>query len=168
MISKLSTYSHRPDAKRGVCILPLASVYWEDEMPDVREFVHCSERDREGLLQLFAIRKNLWDGKELSEEHQALWDTVRSRAPSWALFERLELSPDDQRVRKKTEEACAEDFAAFLAEADNVTMSEDDLGIQRFSATFNLEKETDPPKNERWWERVRRKLGMKSNHQTIA
>jgi hypothetical protein len=32
---RLEALLFRVDAKRGVCILPLGSIYWDDEIPDI-------------------------------------------------------------------------------------------------------------------------------------
>lgn len=152
-LAYLSTLTYRTDAKRQVCILPLGSIYWDDEMPPIRELVRVPEADREQVLRVFALRITIWNGETLSDEDQRFWDSVRSAAPNWAIFQRLELSPGDQREREEAEQACAKEFKEFLADADEVTVSEGKSGLQSFSATFRL---TDPLEELQPAERKRR------------
>jgi hypothetical protein len=158
-LAHLSTLTYRADAKRQVCIVPLGSIYWDDEMPDIHRFVIFPEPDRTQVLRLFTIRLRIWDHQTLSEDDRQFWESVRSRAPDWALFRRLDLSEDDQREREEAERACAKEFEEFLADADQVTISEEKHGMQSFAATFHLNK--DQPVNAGsgwWWGRIYRRL----------
>ncbi|MGE5323447.1 MAG: hypothetical protein ACM3SW_11320 [Actinomycetota bacterium] len=162
-LAYLSTLTYRADAKRLVCILPLGSIYWDDEMPPMWELVRVPEADREEVLRVFALRMKIWDREILSEDDQQFWDSVRSAAPSWAIFQRLELSPGDQRERAEAEQACAKEFEEFLADADEVTVSEGKSGLQSFSATFRLtEDEPTDRKRPSFWSRMYKKLGPRS------
>jgi hypothetical protein len=60
-----------------------------------------------------------------------------SQVPSWALFQRQQISEDDHRAQEQAERAAADALGALLADADRVSISEKD-GVQEFSATFDL------------------------------
>lgn len=135
----LAALPFRADAKRRVCILPLGSIYWEDEIPDLAQLMTLSENDRSAVLRLFSLRFKIWDREQLSDDVQRFWDEVRDQAPSWAFFRRLELSAEDCREREQTEAGVQRELEAFFADADQVTISEKD-GVQSFSATFDLTK----------------------------
>jgi len=36
--------------------LPLGGIYWEDEMPDLRQIMKIHEEDRNQMFRLFSIR----------------------------------------------------------------------------------------------------------------
>jgi len=57
----LAALSFRSDAKRSVCILPLGSIYWDDEIPDLAQLMTLPEGDRNTVLHLFSIRFKIWD-----------------------------------------------------------------------------------------------------------
>lgn len=154
-LTHLSTLTYRPDAKRQVCILPLGSVYWDDELPQMGKFAAFPEPDRNEILRVFALRLKFWDRQVLSDEDRQFWESVRSAAPNWAIFRRLELSDTDRLKRDEIERACAKEFEEFLASADEVSVGEPKHGMQSFSATFKLNKdEASQPENELWWRRV--------------
>jgi hypothetical protein len=158
-LAHLSRLTYRLDAKRQVCILPLGSIYWEDELPQIQKFAVFPESDRDEILRAFAIRMKLWDHQSLSDDDRQFWDSVRSAAPSWAIFRRLDLSDDDRREREQTELACAREIEEFLAGADEVTLGEEKHGMQSFSATFRLDNEqSDKFNKQSWWERLYSKL----------
>jgi len=135
----LAALPFRADAKRRVCILPLGSIYWEDEMPDLAQLMKLPENDRNAVLRLFSLRFKIWDRQHLSDDEQRFWDEVQKQAPGWAFFRRLELSAEDQRAREEAEAGVQRELEAFFGDADEVTISEQD-GVQSFSATFDLTK----------------------------
>jgi hypothetical protein len=153
----LSTLTYRSDAKRWANLLPLGTICWDDEMPEMRRRVRFPEDDQGTIDRLFAIRLKMWRGEETSEEDELLWEHVRSQVPDWAIFHRLKLSADDQLERIDVEQACAAEFESFLAEADQVTIGEDEHGFQTVSLTFDLTKEQPSKVKESWWTRVSRK-----------
>src|SRR5437660_7298024 len=55
-----------PTRRSSDLILPLGSIYWDDEIPDITQFVTLPEDDRSRILHLFSIRFKIWDR---SEEH---------------------------------------------------------------------------------------------------
>ena len=168
-LAYLSTLTYRADAKRQVSILPLGSIFWDDEMPSMHEFIRFPEADREEVLRVFALRIQIWDGAILSQDDQRFWDSVRSAAPDWAIYKRLKLSLCDQRGREEAEQACAKEFEEFLADADEVSRGEGKNGIQSFSATFHLTNpstEHEPAERKRpsFWSRMSQKLRLSNGH----
>ena len=140
----LSTLTYRADATRQVCWLPLGGIYWEDEIPDIHYLNEIPEKDRKQIFRLFTIRVRLWKGEVLSDREQQLWDAAYSQVPQWAFFQNNRISADDQRAQEDAEQGGADALEALLADADEVTISEDD-GVQTISATFDLTKPQIPP-----------------------
>ena len=156
-LARLSTLTYRPDAERHVCILPLGSIHWDDELPQNQLIMAFPEPDRNEVLRAFAIRMKLWNQQPLSDDDRELWDSVRSAAPNWAIFRRLDLSDDDRREREGAERACRRDLLGLLASADEVTFRDEGHGIWNFSAKFRLDKSqpgmSDRPNKTSRWER---------------
>jgi hypothetical protein len=138
-VNFLMTLPFRSDAQRGVCVLPLGSIYWDDEMPDLTQLMRLSEDDRTRVLRLFSLRFKFWDGEALTEEELIFWNGIREQVPNWALFSRLELSESDQAARAEAEAEVEKALGAFFGDADQITIREKD-GVQHFSATFDLTK----------------------------
>jgi len=139
-LSQLSTCVYRADAKRVISLMPLGSIYWDDEMPDWETLATIPEADRKQIDRCFAIRMRLWNHESLLEDQSEFWESARSALPAWAIFRRLELSDDEQRERKEIERDCAQAFEEFLADADILTSFQDSNGFERVSATFRLNK----------------------------
>ena len=131
-------------------------------MPDIHYLNKIPESDRNQIFRLFTIRVRLWKRQILSDTEKQLWDETYSEVPQWAFFQRNHISADDQHALEDAEQGGADALEALLADADEVTISEND-GVQNISATFDLRKGQIPPqKKEAWWERVfhrRRGLG---------
>jgi hypothetical protein len=145
-VAQLSTLKYRPDAERKVSILPLGSIYWDDELPPPKKLVALPEADRKSVLRAFAIRFKLWDHQPLSDEDRTFWQRLHLLAPDWAIFRRLVLSEDDRRAREKAERECGRGFEELFASAYQVTVREEKHGLQSFSATFQLNKsQSDEP-----------------------
>ncbi len=155
-IAQLSALTYQAEAKRGICWLPLGGIYWADELPSGRLFSDIAEGDRKHVLRMFALRARIWRGQDLSERDRKFWTTLRSDVPSWAFFQRLKLSPDDQRAQDEAEHSSAEAFEALLADADEVNITEED-GVQSFSASFDLTKQPLSERKEPWWVRIARR-----------
>ncbi len=85
----LSALVYRADAERRVCILPLGSIYWADEIPDFMGLMKLTEEERNQIFRLFAIRFKLWDGETLGEDDERFWNAARLYAPNCPLFRRL-------------------------------------------------------------------------------
>jgi hypothetical protein len=159
----LSTLTYRSDAGRGVDLLPLGAIFWDDEMPEMRRRVGSPEDDQSIIDRLFAIRLKMWRGEDISERDQILWERVRSQVPDWAIFHRSKLSAEDQFERISVEQACAAEFESLLAEADQVTIGEDEHGQQRVWFTFDLTKEQTSKEKASWWTRISRKWKLHRN-----
>src|SRR5262245_59037808 len=157
-IARLSALTYRADAKREVCWIPLGGICWDDEMPDIREFMHIPENDRDQVFRLFFIRTKIWKDLELSKDERNFWDEARARMPEWALFQRLNVSGEDLEAQDKAERDTDTALEALFADADRVTITERD-GIQSFEATFDLTKEkTSTQKTQPWWKRIFRRI----------
>jgi hypothetical protein len=96
VVDCLSSLAFRPEAEGQSCALPLAGIYWDDEMPDLRIIGKLSEEDRNQVFQLFGIRMKIWDRETLKNEEQQFWDTARTQIPNYALSQRLDLSAEDR------------------------------------------------------------------------
>ena len=112
----LSTLAYQPSAQWLVNVLPFGSVYWADEMPDIRQLVHCRKQDRVDILRMFSIRLDLWDGRALSDDDKELWDLVRAQAPTWPLFRRLELTSEIKLARAAAEHQVTQEFDSLSDE----------------------------------------------------
>jgi len=153
-IAMLSTLTYRADAKRQVCVLPLAGIYWDDELPELRELTEIPQADHDNIFRLLGLRSRLWTGEILSDNDQEFWDGMQSLVPSWAAFRRIRVSRDDLQADEDAQRETMEGLKGWFADADKVNLSEKD-GLQRFSLTFNLTKgRTGPPKHEPWWKRI--------------
>jgi hypothetical protein len=152
--TQLSALTYRADAKRQVCLLPLGGIFWDDEMPQMRDFVHIPEEDRTQILRMFGIRLSHWKGETLTESDHKFWDEINLKAPTWALFRRQHISAEDLLAQNEAEEQTARELEALFADADEVTITEKD-GVQSFAATFKLKK--DEPavlRKKPWWKRL--------------
>jgi hypothetical protein len=54
-VARLATFRYRHDAARNYCLLPLSAIYWEDELPDIRELRRIPEDDGHQILRLFGL-----------------------------------------------------------------------------------------------------------------
>lgn len=161
-LSHLSGLTYRSDAKRQVCLVPLGGIYWDDEMPDLRQIMKIiPEDDRNQMFRLFSIRVRLWRGEALPADEQLFWDTARSQMSTWALFQRLIISADDRHAQDEAERAATEGLRELLARADKVSISAENE-LQRFSATSHLNKE-QPGAKESWWERIFKRRRVPEN-----
>jgi hypothetical protein len=73
--------------------------------------------------------------------------------PDWAFFQRAKVSPADQVAQDQAERTSEEEFKAFFAEADRLTVMEKYPGVQAFSATFDLTKPINTNRKS-WWKRI--------------
>jgi hypothetical protein len=154
-IAFLSPLTYRANAERRSCLLPLGGIYWEDEIPDFDVLLELSERDRNLVYRLFSIRFKSWNGETLSDADQSFWVKARSQVPNYPLFQRLELSAEDQRAQDEVERDAVEGFRALFGDADEVKVTENEHGLMSFSATFDLTKDQPPVKEKRpWWKRI--------------
>jgi hypothetical protein len=114
MVAVLSALPYRPDAEWGVNILPLGSVYWKDELPEMRDMLDT--QDMRTVLRMFGIRLQLWDNEVLSAEDRELWDAVQRQVPDWALFKRLSLSDEQRASRQQAEQQVQQEFDSLGAD----------------------------------------------------
>lgn len=142
-LNYLASRTYRKNARREINILPLGGIYWDDEYPLVSTERPVSEADYGQILRMFMLRVALWEGEHFSEEQQQFWETVRAKAPTWALFYRLEISEEDRKAQEFGTQLADEFEAAITDGADEVAVT-DEQGVRRFSATFDLTKEMPP------------------------
>ena len=109
----LSSLLYQPDAQWLFNFHPFGSIYWADEMPEIRQLVHCLGQDRAEILRMFRIRRELWNAEALSDVDKELWDSIRAQVPTWPLFRRLELTEEDKLARQKAEQRVAQEFEAL-------------------------------------------------------
>lgn len=112
-VKVLSSLTYQPDAEWLINVFPFGSVYWADEMPDIRQFVHCLEQDRAEILRMFSIRLELWNAEALFDGDKQFWDLIRAQVPTWPLFRRLQLTDAHRLARIKAEQQVANEFEAL-------------------------------------------------------
>lgn len=158
-LAYLSALTYRPAAERRTCVLPISGIYWEDEIPDLHQLMKLPEGALVQILRLFHIRYRIWQGTPLVEDEQHIWNSAKSLWPDCPLFQRVELSRDDQLAQDAALRYAAEITDALFADADQVRVVEKCPGVQEISATFDLTKRGDvnsPPsvRIERRWARI--------------
>lgn len=116
MVAVLSALPYRPDSEWQVNILPFGSVYWKDEMPEMRDMLDT--QDMTTVLRMFGIRLQLWDDEALNAEDRQLWDAVRRQVPDWALFKRLSLSDEQRAARERAEQQVQREFESLGGDQD--------------------------------------------------
>jgi len=150
----LSALTYRAGAKRRVCVLPLGGIYWDDELPELRELTKIPQGDHGDIFRLLGIRSRLWRGEILSANDQQFWDGMQALVPSWAAFQRTQVSPEDLQADEDAQRETMEGLKAWFSDADEVSVSEKD-GLEHFSLTFDLTKsERAARANEPWWKRI--------------
>lgn len=150
----LSALTYRPGAARLSSLLPLSGIYWEDEIPDLVRLMHLPEQELMQVYRLFHIRFKLWANEPLSFSDEEFWHDARSRVPRCPLFMRLHPSADDLRANDEAARIASEELAALFKDAAQVSISEDEHGVQRFSATFDLAKQQPSHHPTPWWKRI--------------
>ena len=141
-------------AKKQVCALPLAGIYWDDELPELRELTKIPEDDHNKIFRLLGVRSRLWKGEVPSDNDQQFWNAMQSLVPSWAVFQRISVSPEDLQADEDAQRETMEALRALFADADAVSVTEKD-GLQNLSLTFDLTKgERAVPKDEPRWKRM--------------
>jgi hypothetical protein len=142
----LSELRFRADAKCRMNILPLGSIYWEDEMPNSQtlfNMLKVSKAERDNFWRVFAIRLKIWDGNLLEADELALWEEVSSKAPHWPLFRRLALSDEQRAARQQVEKEVHAERTEFFDGAEKVEFTDRSDGFLRFSANFKVDKKSE-------------------------
>ena len=131
-----------PHASRMWCAVPLAGIYWSDELP-FRELNEKGTRDDMAtILKVFAIRMRYWEAGTMSTDDATVWNVAEAEFPKWPIFRRLDISDEDLAAHRAVTDAVANEIASLGEEADELEIEEQD-GQLRVSATFELNK---PPK----------------------
>jgi hypothetical protein len=156
-VAFLSPLRYRADAERRSSLLPLGGIYWVDELPDFALLLKLPEDDRNLIYRLFNIRFKIWNREALSVADQSFWEIARSQVSTYPLFQRLELSADDQRAQDEVVRDAVEGLGALFDGADEVRVTENEHGFASFSATFDLTKDQPTVTEKRpWWRRILR------------
>jgi hypothetical protein len=108
-VEVLAAMPFREDAEWEVGILPFGSVYWADEMPDIKDIFDKPE-DMMVLMKMFGLRLKIWDGKALTADEMAFWDALQRQVPNWALFKRLTLTDEQRLAREQAERQVMQEF----------------------------------------------------------
>ena len=144
-----------PHAKRQCCPIPLAGIYWSDEIPDFQALIQMPEDERQLVYRLFSIRFRLWGKEVLSSGDDIFWCSCERKYPECPILQRAVLSSEDQ----KAQDACVAEtiagFGALFSGADNVEVKDGPHGSQSFCATFDL---TPDGASVPFWKRVWRRL----------
>ena len=114
--------------------------------------------DEEQIYLLFMIRSKIWDELQLSVNEMQLWEQARSKAPEWAIFKRLKLSSEEREVRHQIEHDCNEVLDDLFMSADYVTLTKDENGVQRRTATIRLHEDHKPAVRRSGWKGILRRL----------
>lgn len=130
-----------PAAERRVWFLPLAGIYWSDEIPDFKTLRMLPDEASEQVFRLMAIRQQIWNGDALPGEDQAFWKEAVAEAPDCPIFQRLAITQDDREEQTATESSVLEFFEALAGCADEVEIDQDG----RFSARIDLPKDDRQP-----------------------
>jgi|SRR5579864_3422872 len=113
-IAMLSALTYRAGAKRLVCVLPLAGIYWDDELPELRKLTEIPQEDHDKIFQLLGIRSRLWKGEILSYTDQRFWDGMQSLVPSWAAFQRIRVSLKDLQAHEDAQRETMEGLKTWF------------------------------------------------------
>ncbi len=146
---KIQALSFKPDAEVLSCLLPLASIYWADELPDPdRLFSTFAEgADRNYVAQLFAIRINYWNDGKLSDEEQSFWGEAQTQFPNWPIFQRLRLKEEDRNRHESIQNEALNFFIGLAEGADEFSVAQNENNTTFFSAQFDLTKG-----KAKWWQ----------------
>ena len=99
----------------------------------------------------FEHRKKIWKAEVLNSSDQKFWQATRNLVPHCPLFWRVDPSPDVIRA-----DACIEReldvFEEHLFEhADHASVTQDEHGVRRVTATFVLKKEPSASRKRARW-----------------
>jgi len=139
-VEYLPTHKYRADAAEMVSLIPLSGIYWEDEI-DFAQVHQLSEQDQHHIWWLFAIRKRIWKAEVLNSTDQEFWEATRDLVPHCPLFRRLDPSPDVIHADACIERELDEFEEHLLEHADHASVTQDEHGVRRVTATFVLKKE---------------------------
>jgi len=118
-VAMLAARTFRVDSDWGVNILPLGSIYWQDELPEILDLLKRPD-DMSIIYAMFAIRLKLWDGEPLSPQDRDMWNSVQQQVPNWALFSRLSLSDEQRLARENAERQVEKEIESLGAEIGDV------------------------------------------------
>ena len=142
----LRAQRHDPSAERRTCMLPLAGIYWSDEIPDPDALTDLPDNASDQVFRLMGIRMQKWNAKRISDDDEAFWNEALAEAPDNPIFKRLTLSGEDRAAQLDVEHSVLEVFETLIEDADDFKIDKDG----RFSLVFDLEKD----KRKSIWQRL--------------
>ncbi len=95
-------------------VIPLAGIYWVDEMPNFRALRELPKQDQHGIYRLFSIREEIWAGSPPEGDDKVFWENAKAQVPQYALFQRLELSEQERATRARAEVTIMETLTAVF------------------------------------------------------
>jgi len=138
--------TYEPTAERYSMFMPLGTIYWSDEIPDMKALSELPDEGHEQVFRLMNIRAQLWNDEFLRVDDQVLWDDAQAKVPLCPLFQRLSLSKEDRDAQAEAEDSTREFIEHLATTADEFTLDEDG----NMSAKFDLTKGHRQPAWRRW------------------
>lgn len=126
-----------PQAEMLASYIPLASIFWSDELPPKKFLEFSDTDDRNFAMRLFAIRINFWNNGEMSGEEMSFWEDAKARFPAWPIFQRLELTADSREAHERAQKESEAFFSQMCEDADELELSQDG-DYTSFAAKFKI------------------------------
>lgn len=140
----LSELRYDPNARLSLCMMPLATLKWSDEIPQAQILlIQCRETAR-FMWTIFGIRKELWIKRRIEPAHLDLWMAAQTLLPEWPLFRRLELSPKEYESLQGAEDEQNEIFDFLNRNSDDFTKGRNAFDILHYKATLRRDKRGGP------------------------
>jgi hypothetical protein len=108
----LKQLQYTPDAPIRACFIPLAGIYWEDELPAYQTLIGLPEIEYIYPFLILNLRRKLWAHEALTAEEQNHWQEAQERFPNWPIFKRLQISAADYQHQL----ACEREAAQFRSD----------------------------------------------------
>jgi len=140
-VEYLRGLTYDPSAERLSCFLPLAGIYWSDEIPDFKALGKLPKDVSDQVFRLMGVRMQVWNDGVLSVEDQELWNDALAQVPDCPLFQRLTISEEDRKEQLDVERETLGFFECLAGTADEFSVDQDGS----FSATFDLTKDDRRP-----------------------
>lgn len=141
---KIHALTFDPQAERLISFLPLGSIFWRDELPQLQFLAFAEGADRDLMLRLFSIRIQYWNTNTMTSENQLIWREAQQRFPDWAFFRRLNLTVEDKQAHEEAQRSSEEIWIELFSAADESTVIEKD-GLTSYSLTFNVDGDYEKP-----------------------
>jgi hypothetical protein len=135
----ISSLRFDPNAQTVYCLLPLGSIFWSDELPQLKFLAFGDDHDK--IMRLFAIRINYWETNEIPAADLSVWEHAQREFPEWPFFRRLALTSAQLQQHKNAQQQMENLFDELTELGDDFVVSEGPDGFDSFSATFNVSDE---------------------------